>query len=822
MRSAGFPFELLDSLSVLESSPLLQRYEELLDSIHTAEEMLKGIVAANAPTALAKLERKFKERAPLGSGDMPQSVREAGGPWFARRLADLQEAQTLCEQLLPTFSMELGDNRRRLLACLSSPEAREALFLSNPESLQRVDALTASLANDQASLDRRSRQRLRLGWNYLQRLCAKNDTSSFFGPITWGRFRPDCDVPLQVQCPPGPWLASRQTFFEHWVILRLSRAIIEDPLLHPAIPLTLTPGCHVRNKQLHFPLDKQWPLHGPALAVLQALQTDCGQSIPRSQKQLHHTLTAEGISREEYLPLLGFLLDKGVLEAQLAVPPGHPQAMAQLRAQVHALDAPATAKAPWLQVIDQLEAQRQVFARGDLETRCKALEAMSRTLAGARVDLYRAQGKMYVGRFPVYEDCGRNLHVTLGDPLASDIQHAMQIVMELNHWLAGAVAVRLHDHYLQHWQALASRDESRAVDFLKFYNAVQGHQDCQGVTGEIRAILQAAWEKLAQETLTASPDELRLSEEDLGALLAILQQQEPRANCFPGFTLGVHSPDFMLAARDEAAVAAGDYAWVIGEIHPAVHTVSQPVAQPFCPDPAAIRTEVTDLLAPATAVLADSSETYQRSHIDWLDVESLYQVVLPGSVGRVDSERCLPAGRGKVILDQGILYYQDSFTGFTQDLLTVIPSELHRACFALARNLLGYGISARVVCSRLILKRRSWNIRPQDLPGPGLPAEDLHSYLQWRQWGRLRDMPRYVFVKITGEPKPIFVDFGNPLSLDLLANLCKTPQDMLFSEMRPTPDELWLKDGRGRYCSEFRTSFVSLNPTVAQVQIPHV
>ncbi|HEY0289753.1 MAG TPA: hypothetical protein VGC62_22555 [Pseudomonas sp.] len=31
--------------------------------------------------------------------------------------------------------------------------------------------------------DTRKKQKLRLGWSYAQRFCAKNDTSSFFGPL---------------------------------------------------------------------------------------------------------------------------------------------------------------------------------------------------------------------------------------------------------------------------------------------------------------------------------------------------------------------------------------------------------------------------------------------------------------------------------------------------------------------------------------------------------------------------------------------------------------------------------------------------------------
>lgn len=820
MRSAGFPFELLDALNVLCDGPALAQCEALIDRIHATEAALLATVAQGAPAALPKLQRKLAEASALSAADMPAGVREATADGFAQRTADLACLNAAMSGLQDAFTRDQARNRRHLVAALSSAQAREALFLSNPESLQRVEALNESFAEPLPNLDSRTRQRLRLAWNYLQRLCAKNDTSSFFGPITWGRIDRQQDAPLRIEAPPGDWLAQRETFFEHWVLLRLSQAVCADGRLASALPIVLSPGCHLRGDMLHYPLAKRRRLEGAALSLMRLMgETGPHGAAPRHRQALLAALAGTGHAEQVCDALIGFFLDKGVLQYQLEVPPSQTRQaspMQLLRERIAALPAPADALRPWLGLIDDLDTERRRFAAGDLPARRASLDALGALLAAHGIDLSRAQGKMYVGRFPVYEDCGRNLRVSLGAALVEALERPLDPVLALHHWLAGAVAVRMHDRCQQIWHGL--RRDADTVDFLQFYQALQqqGHGDA--LVQEFRALLQQAWQGFAaQHPQTAEAgDEIRLTPQDLSELLAGLQACEPRAEGFPGIAWRVHSPDVMLAARDADAVAQGDYAWVIGEIHPAVHTLSQPVAQPFCPDGQAIRHEVAGLLSPATAVLADSPQTYQRSHIDWLEVDPLYQVLLPGSIGGVPPERCLPAGRGEVVSlpvgSRDVLHYRDTATGFVQDLLTVIPTEVHRACFALAADLLGHVLTARLVCDRLILKRRCWNITPQELPPPGQPAEDLRSHLAWRQWARQRGMPRHVFAKLAGEPKPIYVDFANPLSLDLLANLCKTPQALRISEMRPAPDELWLRDARGRYCSEFRTSYVAKRP----------
>jgi len=113
------------------------------------------------------------------------------------------------------------------------------------------------------------------------------------------------------------------------------------------------------------------------------------------------------------------------------------------------------------------------------------------------------------------------------------------------------------------------------------------------------------------------------------------------------------------------------------------------------------------------------------------------------------------------------------------------------------------------VYDKLVVKRRSWRIACEQLPQAEQPSERLDSFLVWRAWAQRKHLPRYVFVKSPAEPKPIFVDFENPFSLEMLRTIAKDGVLLQVSEMKPAPDELWLEDERGRYCCEFRTSFVA-------------
>jgi hypothetical protein len=114
--------------------------------------------------------------------------------------------------------------------------AREALVRAAQQTLppylvfamagfgERVASLL-STHGDFSTRNSDARKRERHLLLYLQRLCAKNDTFSEFGPSAWGSIA-DTDG-LAIDCASG--IAKREAFFERWTAHALAAAINADP-----------------------------------------------------------------------------------------------------------------------------------------------------------------------------------------------------------------------------------------------------------------------------------------------------------------------------------------------------------------------------------------------------------------------------------------------------------------------------------------------------------------------------------------------------------------------------------------------------------------
>jgi hypothetical protein len=66
-------------------------------------------------------------------------------------------------------------------------------------------------------------------------------------------------------------------------------------------------------------------------------------------------------------------------------------------------------------------------------------------------------------------------------------------------------------------------------------------------------------------------------------------------------------------------------------------------------------------------------------------------------------------------------------------------------------------------------------------------------------------MPRFVFFKVPEEPKPMFLDFASPRSVDAFARIVRKASNVTVTEMIPSIEETWLVDADHRsYTSELR------------------
>ncbi len=103
----------------------------------------------------------------------------------------------------------------------------------------------------------------------------------------------------------------------------------------------------------------------------------------------------------------------------------------------------------------------------------------------------------------------------------------------------------------------------------------------------------------------------------------------------------------------------------------------------------------------------------------------------------------------------------------------------------------------RFTSGRLVLFRRRWTL------APGKPPEDALFFAQMARWRREHGIPRHVFVHTAADPKPFYADLESPLFVDLVRRALSEESALHVVEMLPGPDEMWVRDERGRYATEF-------------------
>jgi hypothetical protein len=104
----------------------------------------------------------------------------------------------------------------------------------------------------------------------------------------------------------------------------------------------------------------------------------------------------------------------------------------------------------------------------------------------------------------------------------------------------------------------------------------------------------------------------------------------------------------------------------------------------------------------------------------------------------------------------------------------------------------------RFTSDKLVLFRRRWTLVPGKLPDEG-PL----FFAEVARWRRHHGIPRHVFVHTAADPKPFYVDLDSPLFVGLLRRVLGEESTLHLVEMLPGPDEMWVRDGRGRYATEF-------------------
>lgn len=706
-------------------------------------------------------------------------------------VAAAQQAEALAAQ---RFDAELLASRAALHVQFGQARVAEAVFLSSPHL--HATALPRYAAEPPGTLRPSDRKRLeRQLTMYLQRLCTKNETTSFFGPIGYGRV----DNGPRAPADPGTWplhwqqrpLGRRHAFMAHWAVQALADRLAAVPAVRARLQPRWRPGLQRRGRDtlVSAVQDRAWALP-PACADLLD-DVDRGLDV-RALVQRHGEATLVALEQ------------RGVLRTGVPLAIGETQALEALVDWLHRHaecenEGEGDSVAPWRAGLAHLLALKQSFAAAGMDRRPALLAQAERAFEGlAGQPAQRDAGKIYADRSLFYEEC-----VSGHEQLRADPAWAQQVQARL-----GALLDLFARHALLQREALAALGgriftqlfgaERRSVPFLHFAERLTGSPLAAGWAAEAaqwRSPVQEAMHCALQALATAGRREVELPSAWLEAATwpGPLHSEQPL----------LASPDLMIVRQPD-----GQPLLVLGEVHDTLMLWGWALA--FAEDAPALQAEMEGF--------ASALDLRHVLNIVGGRRRKIVPFEYPGASVELRSgcglrNPAVPAADLEVRLEDGRARLYRAGDATPKVLHNGELASLAHALFALPRCVpfsLDLGAhTPRVVLGGVVLQRERWRLErseaglANDYPGT--------SFALFRDMRRLRQrlaMPERVFFKSPAEPKPVFIDFRSHLLLEALDALWPPGTPGTFSEMLPDTDQLWLTDGNGQaLTAELRLGF---------------
>jgi hypothetical protein len=263
-----------------------------------------------------------------------------------------------------------------------------------------------------------------------------------------------------------------------------------------------------------------------------------------------------------------------------------------------------------------------------------------------------------------------------------------------------------------------------------------------------------------------------------------------------------HSPDLLIAADR----AAGSLLFVLGEAHLTTNAMFAANFLELNPDPEALYRQVAREI-PQTALvfvpalrdmLRANARPSRRDHV---------AVEVSSTRSSSPRDRVVPIAELVVVDDGGHLRVRSRDGRIDLPIIAALESRLDLMIFDRFKLFPPHPHLPRIRIDDLVIARESWIL--EGPPSFAHQADTLRRFLEAGRWQRALDLPRFTFVRVSGETKPVFLDLESPLLVDLVAHLWRRSNRSLISEMLPAFDQLVLEDETGqRFTSEVRLQAV--------------
>jgi hypothetical protein len=811
LRQAGFPFQLLDALHQPDAV-------DQTGAVDTSEAALRRVAADLRAVLRSAADPVAAQRAAVRVGQLQSLKAELVERLDAclsdvgrRALHNYSKAQLRYHEAVAGFDADhqalLDAQRARVVAAFrDDPRLRGVLLLSNDAQYELFESWFSDPG--QASWNRRTRRRADLFTLYLQRVTTKNETNSHFGPVSIGSFAADGDLSWSDTAP-----ERRSASFSHWAAEEIGRVLADRPSLR----------AHVRPRRNPLALRDQDQVYlyesttGTGLTADWTFTQQPPRSLAGHERWLFdHADGVQPLGRlHELWPGDPAVLDAAVkslcadrlLFAHFEIPVG---AIDPLGVLIDQLPRDHPEADEIVLALTEMRALVADFARGEHESRIRTLAALkSRFEQVSGHAANRFQGRHYADRGVLYEECLAQVDDVVAGPwlrgfVTGDLSVCYDLVL-----VGPRHRMRRERALMAEWFTgqFGPRGD---VSLLEFYRGYFADRDqiicgCESVEDELAAIDA----DIVQSLVGAAAMDAAEIEVDRAAVDEFLRG-------WPTTPAAVCNPDLMLAAGSREDLVAGRFLAVIGDCHAMrellTHSSVGTLIAERHPAFAAQIVEHYQGLLDEDEVICD----VMRSHLDKTDTQMRLPILDVEFLGRS------PKGPGDVVSATQLRLRHDERTGLSlyaegrQGRLRLLappatgPSVARDplAIFSFPRYFGGVALRGgdaehlpRFRCGRVVLQRELWRVECTELDVPGDGA-GFRAATRLRQ--RLQ-LPRFVFAKHPGEPKPVFVDFESPLLVAQLVRLARRRiGSVLISEMLPGPDQLWLTAQGRSYTSEVR------------------
>ena len=859
VRQAGFPFRWLTELA---SPEVVSAAAEFLEACAQVEQARAGAQAAlriaehaaagqRQGSHLPRIRRAIERANPLppqavetvsGACRAETGLAEAGARWNAAVETMRQTSaayEGACRQVLTRHSMAVADRFR-------ADRLKNVLLISNHDNYELFEEfLSRPLRLTGSGVDRRDRGKIDTLVMYLQRVCAKNDTTSTFGPFTLGR--------LDAAAPSITWHGARPVsgtaFYSHWSAEAVASAISQAQPGAPWVRPRRGPGAFLNGttlRVLEMDFDPAFigevrygvRLREPArigqrdadLLLLCDGQRTLGEIFVAWRHGngggSNRTDETDQDDWDGFLQRVKAMAAAGALIAELEVPVGTPDPVARLLADLPAASGPDLEDGlrSWREELEATARALAEFPAASLPRRrqlFRELEEQFARLTGRTAT--RGLGKTYADRSLLSEEFHRALPgLRIGGRLLRAIEVDLGPVYDL--FLLGPrrrlAAER--DLLADWWRTRfpARRAVSPAV-FLRDFLSDLGRLEPRylAIDREIDSLNELVRNELLPESAIGEPV-VKINGQRLSGLLDAHAVSAP----------AVCNIDLMVVADSVESVRRGSFQVLVGECHAVRELLShgplgsflQEFDASFCEQVAARYAA----LLPADEIVADVI----RSHAD----KTLAQLSLPGIDVEVqgrspkDRSQVLALHDLEVVLDGPRLrLYAPRLGTFVRLMGPPLGTfQLPRnpfTVFGWPRYYSGPPVKTtglshvpRLELGRVVLQRESWSVAAEDFSRPiaygSARFDDIDGgdFLRARRVQRDFGLPQHVFVKLSGEAKPVYVDFDAPLLVRQLVRLARRASGRIeITEMLPGPDDLWLPGTDGLVTCELRLGMFS-------------